>query len=213
MRRPITGWMAAVLLAFTMCVGAAHAWQAQTPPPQQPPPPKEDSVADAARKAKAAKEAKEKDKDKDATTTKPKAKKVFTDEDMAGLKSTVSVVGQESSAEAKESGEAEAQPESGEAKSGAQGEAYWRGKARKLRDQMAAVDKQIEALKEEIKKSGAAGFSNADKPMDPRQNYIYVHDRNAQLKELENRRADLDKQMDALMEEGRRAGADPGWFR
>jgi hypothetical protein len=199
-----------------MCVGAAHAQQSQAPPPQQPPPPqKEDSVAEAARKAKAAKEAKEKDKDKDkdATTAKPKAKKVFTDEDMSGLKSTISVVGQESSAEAKEGAESEAQSESGEAKSGAQGEAYWRGKARKLRDQMAAVDAQIEKLKEEIKKSGAAGFSYADKPMDPNQNYVWLHDRNAQLKQLEKRRSDLDTQMEALMEEGRKAGAQAGWFR
>lgn len=214
MRRPLVGWLGTALLVSAMGLSTADAQQ--SPPPQQPPPPpKEDSLAEAARKAKAAKEAREaKEKDKDQKdATKPKAKKVFTDEDMSGLKgSGVSVVGEASgSQEAKDLDAPLEKPQ--ESTPGAPNEAYWRGKARKIRDQMTAVDQQIEKLKEEIKKTGAAGFSNADNPMDPRQNYIWLHDRNAQLKELEKRRADLDAQMDALMEEGRKAGASPGWFR
>jgi len=40
-------------------------------------------------------------------------------------------------------------------------------------------------------------------------NIAYIHDRNAQLKELENRKADLQKQLDELQDEGRQAGARP----
>ncbi len=57
----------------------------------------------------------------------------------------------------------------------------------------------------------------AERKLDPAsglsQDVIYVTDRSAQVKQLEKKKADLQKQMDDLAEEGRKAGADPGWFR
>jgi len=182
--------------------------QQQSPPAQQPAtpqsqkdPPQEGSVADAARKSKT-------DKPKPAT------KKVFTDEDVSSLKgNTLSVVGEEPPAAdpnadpnapgAKEPAKPAAQP-------GPKDEAYWRAKAKKIRDQMAEVDQQIATLQDEIKKGGNLG-------VDPKtgltQNVIILEDRSAKLKSLEKKRDDLQAQMDALEEEARRADVPVGWLR
>lgn len=86
----------------------------------------------------------------------------------------------------------------------------WRSRSRALMDQMTEVDRAIEAKKAEIAKSGGVGFDPAS---GLQQNIVVIEDRNAQLKQLENQRARLDQQMDALQEEGRKAGADSSWFR
>ena len=41
----------------------------------------------------------------------------------------------------------------------------------------------------------------------------YVEDRNGQIAKLEKRKANLQKQLEDLEEEGRKAGAEPAWFR
>jgi hypothetical protein len=45
------------------------------------------------------------------------------------------------------------------------------------------------------------------------QSIIYVNDRNAKIKQIEERKSGLQGQLDALEDEGRKAGADSGWFR
>lgn len=211
MRNRLAAWLGTAVFASAAWAGTAVAQQ-QSPPQQAPPTPppaqtqsqptppaKPDSLAEAARKAKAAK-AKSKDK----------PGKSYTEDDLAGLKGTgISVVGQETSAEAKEK-EADAQPEAAEAADPGKGEAYWRGKARKILDQIAAVDREIAKVKEDIKKSGSITWDTTSGLKDA---VIYYEDRNAKVKALEKRKEDLQKQMEQLMEEGRRAGADPGWFR
>ena len=44
-------------------------------------------------------------------------------------------------------------------------------------------------------------------------NIAYIQDRNAQLQELEKHKADLQKQLDELQDEGRKVGAPSSWFR
>lgn len=187
-----------VALCFaTVALGQSQSPAPPPPPSQSQPQQKPDSLAEAARKAKAEK-------------GKAKTGKVYTDEDLSELKSGgVSVVGQEgASAEAKDP---EAAPEANDpAASGKKGEEYWRGKARKLRDQMAAVDQEIVKTKDEIKKYGNVGF---DVNTGLKQDIIYVADRNTRLQKLEKRKEELQKQMEALQEDGRRAGASPSWFR
>jgi predicted lipid-binding transport protein (Tim44 family) len=161
--------------------------QSQAQPEQ-----KQDSVADAAKKAQ---------KDK------PKAKKVFTEDDLSGKSGGVSVVGDANAAP--KSNTPGAKP-SGDASKAVRDEEYWRGRASQIRELMAATDAAINNLKEEIKKNGATGF---DAQTGLKDNVIYVDDRNARLKQLEQRRQDLDKQMDLLEEEGRKSGAQPSWFR
>jgi chromosome segregation ATPase len=164
------------------------ASQAQTPAQDKP-----DSVAEAARKAK----------EKKAASAKGK---VFTEDDLSGIKKDgVSVVGTEGKKPSN------SPPATGKEEEDApNGEKYWRGKARPILDEMAEIDQQIAELKEEIKKYGNGGF---DITTGYKNNIAYIDDRNAQVQELQKKKANLQKKLDDLEEEGRKAGAQPAWFR
>jgi hypothetical protein len=155
-----------------------------------------DSLAEAARKAR----------EKRAMQDRPK---VYTEEEMSKLLSHgVSVVGEGYAPGGSSLGGGYVQSNSEQSKN--REESYWRGRARSLLNQMTATDQQIEKVKEEIKKYGNGGF---DPSTGLGKNVIYVDDRQSQLTRLQKQRADLDKQMDQLQEEGRKAGAQPSWFR
>ena len=155
---------------------------------------KQESLADAARKAKAQK-------------SRPDSGKVMTEDDLHNLRGGgVSVVGSSSPGR---------NPYTPAYTTGAysvrdQEEQVWRARARPLLDQMEQVDHAIKATKAEIAKYGAVGFDPSSHLM---QNKIMIDDRNSRLKSLQDQRARLDQQMDALQEEGRKAGADSSWFR
>jgi hypothetical protein len=172
--------------------------QAQTQSPAQPatldpPPQKQDSLAEAARKAKA--------KKPDA----PKGK-VYTEDDLKGMKGPgVSVIG-----DPPKKGPRRAQPTDADGQNEPNAEEYWRGRAREFLDAIAQTEEQIAQKKEEIKKFGSGGF---DVTTGMKDNIAYIHDRNAQLKQLEARRADLEKQLEELQDEGRKAGVPSSWFR
>jgi DNA repair exonuclease SbcCD ATPase subunit len=171
---------------------------AQTPSQAQPaalepPPAKQDSLAEAARKAKANKPASAK-------------VKVYTEDDLKSMKGPgVSVVG-----DPPRKGPRGAQPAEPDDDSGQNPEAYWRGRAQQFLDAIAQIDEQIAQKKEEIKKFGSGGF---DVTTGMKNNIAYINDRNAQLKQLEARKADLEKQFEELQDEGRKAGAPSSWFR
>lgn len=169
---------------------AAPPAPSQSADPAQPPP-KVDSLAEAARKAK----------EKKPATAKPK---VYTEDDLSSMKGPgVSVVG-----ETPKKGARRSQPIDGDG--GQNQEEYWRGRARQILDAIAQTDDQIAQKKDEIKKLGSGGF---DVTTGMKDNIAYIHDRNGQLKSLENRKANLLQQLDELQEEGRKAGASPSWFR
>jgi hypothetical protein len=89
-------------------------------------------------------------------------------------------------------------------------ESYWRGRANAIRAQMAACDQRISEIQDEIAKHGAVSVD----PMSGAQaGVIFVEDRNAQIKQVENQKAGFERQLEELAEEGRKAGADSGWFR
>jgi len=98
---------------------------------------------------------------------------------------------------------------------GAQGaagsqESYWRGRANAIRAQMAACDQRISEIQDEIAKHGAVSVD----PMSGAQaGVIFVEDRNAQIKQVEHQKEGFERQLEELAEEGRKAGADSGWFR
>jgi hypothetical protein len=170
---------------------------AQTPAQAQPatldpPPAKQDSLAEAARKAKATKPA-------------PAKGKVYTEDDLKSMKGPgVSVVG-----DPPRKGK-RALPTDPDDDNGQNPEAYWRGRAQQFLDAIAQVDEQIAQKKEEIKKFGSGGF---DVTTGMKNNIAYINDRNAQLKQLEAHKADLEKQFEELQDEGRKAGVPSSWFR
>ena len=89
-------------------------------------------------------------------------------------------------------------------------ESYWRGRANAIRGQMAQLDAQIAGIREEIKKKGAV---TVDPMSGASAGVIYIEDRNRQIRQVEDQKAKLQQSLDDLAEEGRRAGADSGWFR
>ena len=162
--------------------------QAQTPAQD-----KQDSVAEAARKAK----------EKKIASTKSK---VLTEDNLSGMKKeSVSIVGTES-----KKAPNLAPNKNKEEEDAPNGKKYWRGKARPILEEMADIDQLIVQLKEEIKKYGNGGF---DVTTGFKNNVAYVEDRNAQIEKLQKKKADLQKQLADLEEEGRKAGAQPAWFR
>jgi len=75
---------------------------------------------------------------------------------------------------------------------------------------MAACDQRISEIQDEIAKHGAVSVD----PMSGAQaGVIFVEDRNAQIKQVEHQKDGLQSQLEELAEEGRKAGADSGWFR
>lgn len=174
--------------------------QTQAPPPSQPapldpPPQKQESLAEAAHKAKA----------KANKPTEAKGK-VYTEDDLKSMKGPgVSVVG-----DPPRKTTPQAQPDDSDGENRTNPEEYWRGRAQQILDAIAQTDEQIAQKKEEIKKLGSGGF---DVTTGMKNNIAYINDRNGQLKELENRKAGLQKQLDDLADEGRKAGAPASWFR
>src|SRR2546430_16792353 len=114
--------------------------QAQPATPAQPPQ-KEDTLAEAARKAKA----------KKPTAAKGK---VYTEDDLSGMKGPgVSVVG-----EAPKKGTHRARPTDPNGDGGENNEEYWRGRAQEILGQIAAADEAMARMKDDIKKYGNGGF-------------------------------------------------------
>src|SRR5256885_11994608 len=118
--------------------------QAQSGTPGQPPQ-KEDSLAEAARKAKAKKPAAAKGK-------------VYTEDDLSGMKGPgVSVVG-----EAPKKGARRTRPTDQNGDAGENNEEYWRGRAQEILGQIAAVDEAMARMKDDLKKYGSGGFGGAN---------------------------------------------------
>jgi len=197
-KSPLAGRFLGLLCVMLPLAAMALARsQSQAPPQPQPQPPsqqKEQSLGDSARKAKASK-------------GKSEPHKVYTEEELSRLgRGSVSVVGQETTAagDLPAARNPDAQPKAGG------NEEYWRGKARELRDQMAELDQKIARLKGEIAKLCPVRVLSPECVM------IDAVDRDARLKwleEAEKRKEELQKQMELLEDEGRKAGALPAWFR
>jgi len=153
------------------------------------------------------------DATKKSEKEKAKPKKVYTEDDLSGMRGNgVSIVGDEKPAGGGAVGakKATGKPKTGVVPMSGRDEAYWRGKARVLLDQIAATEQQIAKLKDDIKKYGTGGF---DVTTGMKNNVAYIEDWNGQVKDLERKKADLERKVDQLQEEGRKAGAEPAWFR
>ncbi len=163
--------------------------------------PQDQSLGAVARQAKAQK-------------AKSEPAKVYTEDKLAGLSGRgVSSVGSgNSSGGATYGGNSynNAAASSGGGQSLGSNESYWRGRANGIRGQMAQLDAQIAGIREEIKKKGAV---TVDPMSGASAGVIYIEDRNKQIQQVEAQKEKLQQSLDDLAEEGRKAGADSGWFR
>jgi hypothetical protein len=182
---------------------AAQSSSQTEPQMQDQSAPAAESLGEAARRARA-------QKAKTATA------KVYSDDSVSNLSGHgVSVVGDgqvegRSSDSASSAGSAGASGATGSSGGAGGGEQYWRGRANAIRAQMAQCDQKISEIQDEITKHGAVTVD----PMSGAQaGVIFVEDRNAQIKQVEQQKEGLQSQLDELAEEGRKAGADSGWFR
>jgi len=101
------------------------------------------------------------DATKKSEKEKAKPKKVYTEDDLSGMRGNgVSIVGDEKPAGGGAAGakKATGKPKTGVVPKSGRDEAYWRGKARVLLDQIAATEQQIAKLKDDMKKYGTGGF-------------------------------------------------------
>jgi hypothetical protein len=91
-------------------------------------------------------------------------------------------------------------------------EQYWRKRAKVLRDQIAAVDKEINDLNEKIRDKKGEGITVGMGTYSP---YLVAGLNNLQskLSALQSEKERLQKQSSDLEEEARKAGAMPGWLR
>ena len=89
------------------------------------------------------------------------------------------------------------------------GEAYWRGRAKQIRDEIESMDKQIKALSEKTQPGTGDGIKIGFETY----NSVIYADFESQVKELEQHKEKLQKMMAALEEEARKGGALPGWLR
>jgi len=197
MRRDTLLGMAA-LLALAGFVGFSA--NAQQSPDQTT----SDPVADAARKARAEKQA----------AAKPK--KVYTDDDFPTKKSAPVTP-----AAGTEGDQATAAPATtdGAATTGAAGaedpksEAYWRKKFQVLRDKIANSEKELDVLQRELNKDQVQYYNDPQKALMQQYDRKDINDRTAKVDAKKKEIEDLKKQLSDMEDELRKAGGDPGWAR
>ncbi len=194
MRKPILSAVSVLLLAFPLCYGS----------------PQQDSVAEAARKAREQKK------------TQPKSARVFTNDDITTVPGRVNVVGSappptETQAKAAAPGAAEGKAPAAQEKEAqpeeTKGEAYWRKRFAEARGKLRTAEKELDILQREYNLRQQQYYSDPNKAL--REQYDR-NDLNNQLKAINDKKqevAQLKQALSDLEDELRRAGGDPGWGR
>jgi hypothetical protein len=164
--------------------------------------PQADSVADAARKARAQK--------KDST----KAVKTYTDDNVDDIKGTISIVGAEPADANKtddKKEDAKAENAGAEKAEGKQDESYWRAKFASARRALADDSKELDILQREFNLKQEQYYQDPNAAL--KQQYSREDVDKAQA-DIDTKKQDVakDKQVLADLEEDlRKAGGDPGW--
>jgi hypothetical protein len=144
--------------------------------------------------------------DKDASKGKKKPKKVWTNDEVSSINGNISVVGRAAPAS---SATATAKPGDNSPSGDAREKqiARYRDQIRPLRQQLEITEKQLSDVRNfKGENSSSSGGINMS------QNYSMtpVED---QVKQLEAKRKDLQKQIDAIEDEARKNGVEPGELR
>lgn len=167
------------------------------------------SPAPAATPPTAAKTADAKDRpadaDKDATKDKKKPKKVWTEDDISKV-GGISVVGDSS---ASTSGKSSSQPAGAKSDDSAQGKQidYYRDQLRQLQVQLDVTDKKINDLR-----NFKADNSSASGGINPNHGYSMTPIPD-QIKQLEDKKKQIQDKIDAVTDEARKKGLEPGQLR
>jgi chromosome segregation ATPase len=184
----------ATLLALAGFAG--FATQAQ----QSPDPQSSDPVADAARKARAEKQA----------AAKPK--KVYTDDDFASKKNTPATPAAKTGGDQASATDATAATDAA-ALNDPKSEAYWRKRFRTVRDKLDNAEKELDVLQRELNKDQVQYYSDPQKALMQQYDRKDINDKTAKVDAKKKEIEDLKKQLSDMEDELRKAGGDPGWAR
>lgn len=166
----------------------------------------QESVAEAARKARAKK--------------RPPAKpeKVYTNDELTkppegGARPTEGTPAQPAAGDAaagsSEQAGAEAAGGAGEKKD----EMYWRKRFRDARDHLARAEKELNILQRESEKGQVQYYTDPSKAMHEQYDRKQVNERFAKIDAKKKEIQQAKQNIDSLEDELRRAGGDPGWAR
>jgi len=184
----------ATLLALAGFAG--FATQAQ----QSPDPQSSDPVADAARKARAEKQA----------AAKPK--KVYTDDDFASKKNTPATPAAKTGGDQASATDATAATDAA-ALNDPKSEAYWRKRFRTVREKLDNSEKELDVLQRELNKDQVQYYSDPQKALMQQYDRKDINDKTAKVDAKKKEIEDLKKQLSDMEDELRKAGGDPGWAR
>lgn len=193
MRRDSLLRMAALL---ALAGFAGFATQAQ----QSPDPQSSDPVADAARKARAEKQA----------AAKPK--KVYTDDDFASKKNAPATPAASTAGEQASATDATAATDAA-ALNDPKSEAYWRKRFRTVRDKLDNSEKELDVLQRELNKDQVQYYNDPQKALMQQYDRKDINDKTAKVDAKKKEIEDLKKQLSDMEDELRKAGGDPGWAR
>ena len=163
-----------------------------------------DPVADAARRAREAKQ------------TAPKPKKVYTDDDVSRSKpapAATSITDNSSTQDSSKpvAGTSSKTPTS--ADQDAKAEADWRKRFKDQRENISRAEKELDILQRETQKAEVQYYSDPQKAMTEQYTRKEINDKDAKIaakrKEVEQLKQGLADLEDAM----RKAGGDPGWAR
>jgi chromosome segregation ATPase len=203
---------ASVLILFSAFTCAAQSTGSGAPSQSDPSKPaaQSQSPAPAASQAPAptANTTPAKDQASDKDQTKKKPKKVWTNEEMSTLHGTISVVGDPSqSSSYSDSRQWNTASDSGSNTEREKAIANYREQLRQLREQQDAIDKKISAVRNfKADNSSPSGGIN----MRTRYSMTTTDD---EIKQLEGKKKQIQAKMDAIEDEARKNGIEPGELR
>ena len=198
------------LSAFFLFVSTAFICAAQSssgssqPSQSQPPAPAAAPTASSAGKTAGAKD---QPADKSAAPTKKKPKKVWTEDDISKVGSGgISVVGDTSSSSAPKSSSELSGGNSGNSAQDSDVQSY-REQLRQLQAQLDATDKKLDDLR-----SFKGDNTLASGGINPNNGYTMTPVAD-QIKQLEDKKKQIQDQIDAVTDEARKKGIEPGQLR
>ena len=184
-------------------LSALLGFAAFSAPAQQAPATTGDPVADAARKARAEQK------------TAPKPKKVFTNDDIPS--STPAPPPAAADATKKPEGQPQADDKSGkkelDPEDDPKQEAYWRKRARNLRNKLSTAEQELDVLQRELSKDEVQYYPDPQKALQQQYSRSDINEKHAKVDAKKAEVESLKQQVADLEDAVRKAGGDPGWVR
>ena len=178
------------LLATLPLLGQQQSTQQQTG----------DSLADAARKAR------------EAQKNQAKPKKVYTDDD-PGFRQPTPAPAPQQAAPGEAGQQATAEAEGKEAKEDPNGEKAWRKRFAEQRAKIAKAQGELDLLQRELQKADVQYYPDPQKALSEGLTRNDINTKTQKIDQKKQEIANLQQQMEDMVDQLRKSGGDPGWAR